>query len=653
MPKLQKIQTDFTWGEVSPRLLGRIDLAAYNKSTQKMVNAYPMIHGGATRRHGTLFVGEVYNSAQKARIVPFVYSTTEAYVLVFNGGKIEFVTDGEFIVSGASRYRLNSPYTEAELPALKYAQAGNIIFLAHPNHKPRQLERVTDTSWILKDVPFTYRAVSDVFFENFALEFKIAQGSVKFVKNDKFTVVTDGASGVTSIAFAGTGNGSMLQARASTFAPAETWTIECNYVDTQRAEFTATGTVSGSPIATWKTGDYPSAVSFHEQRLFFAGTVSSPQNIWASKSGNYSEFTIGYNDNDALAFQIASNSFDQIIHLESARQMIPLTYSGELSLLGGVAGITPTSIKVQPQTYHGSSIVKPMRIATEILFCQRDGRKIRAISYSAVDDANLASDITLFAEHITGSGIDDMTFAQDPDFLGWLVRQDGVLLSLTHSKQFDSTGWARHITDGLFEAVATIPSPTSDEVHMSVKRTINGVTKRFIERFDYLYDVYSDCSLRLTSATPQTVWTGLGHLEGKFIDVVADGVVHPYCQVVSGSITLQYPAYVVVAGLHYDTTIELLHPELGNDASNSSQGRKISVNEIVLRFKDTMNCKVNDYDVPFRKTSDRLDEVVALFTGDKSVGAMGWKTPNNIKIEQVTPMPFTLLAAILKVTVNE
>lgn len=653
MAKLQKIQTDFTWGEVSPRLLGRIDLGAYSKSTQKMLNAYPMIHGGATRRPGTRHIGEVFNSAQKSRLIPFIYSTTQSYVLVFNGGKIEFITDGAFIVSGATRYRLNSPYTEAELPAVKYAQAGNIIFLAHPNHTPKQLERVNDTTWILQDVPFTYRAVSDVFFENFALEFKITQGSVKFIVGDQFVVVTNGAGGISSITKYGTGNGSMLQARSTVGAPAETWYVNCTYVDSQRAEFTVTGSVSGSPIATWKANDYPSAVAFHEQRLFFAGSTSNPQNVWASKSGNYSEFTTGYNDNDGMAFQIAANSFDQIIHLESARQMLPLTYSGEMSLSGGLAGITPTSIKVQPQTYHGSSVVRPIRIGSEVVFCQRDGRKLRAISYSVTEDANVAPDITLFAEHITGSGIQDMTFAQDPDFIAWIVRQDGVLLSLTHSRQYESTGWARHNTEGLFEAVTTIPSSTSDDVHMTVQRTINGVTKRFIERFDYLWDIYTDCSVQLVAGSPTTVFSGLGHLEGKTIDVVADGVVHPQRTVSAGSITLQYPATVVVAGLHYDTTIELLHPEMGGDVGNSSQGRKISVNEIILRFKDTVNCKVNGYDVPFRKTSDRLDEVIPPFTGDKSVSAIGWQSPNNIKIEQVTPMPFTLLATIMKVTVNE
>lgn len=659
MAKLNRIQTDFTWGEVSPRLLGRIDLAAYNKATNKMINAYPLIHGGVTRRPGTVFTGEVYNSAQKAKLIPFIYSTTQSYVLVFNGGKIEFITDGGFIQHVVSNYRIDSPYTEADLADLKYAQAGNIIFLVHPNHKPKQLERVSDTSWILSDIPFTYRAVSEVFFENFALDFKIIQGSVEFVKKtattpgDTFTIVTDGTDQIFSLSYAGTGNGSLLQARTSAGVPAETWTVECTYVDSQRAEFTVTGSVSGSATALWKTGDYPSAVAFHEQRLFLAGTPLNPQHAWASKSGNYAELTIGYNDNDALAFQVNANSFDQIIHLVSARQMLPLTYSGEMSLIGGIAGITPTSIKVQPQTYHGTNNVRPIRIGSEVVVCQRDGRKLRAISYSVTDDANVAPDITMFAEHITGSGISDMTFAQDPDFVAWIVRQDGVLLSLTHSRQHETTGWARHTTEGLFEAITSIPSDVSDDVYMCVQRTIGGVTKRFIEHFDYLWDIYSDCSKLLTAVTAQTVWTGLGHLEGKTVDVVADGALHPQCVVTSGQITLQYAASVVVVGLHYDTTIELLHPELGTDAGNSSQGRKISMHEIILRLKDTVNCKVNGYEVPFRKMNDPLDALLPPFTGDKSIPASGWHSPNNIKIEQVTPMPFTLLAVIMKATVNE
>lgn len=654
MGNLQKIQTDFGWGEISPQMLARIDLAQYHKATKTMVNAFPLTTGGCTRRAGTRYLAEVYNSNQKARLIPFEYSTDNSYMLVFNGGKIEFLKNGVFIKNGQYNYQLNHTYAESELAEITYTQIGNSMFLAHQNHPPRQLQKITDTSWTLTDIVFTCRATTDVSYENAYISFKILGGATKFVVGDKFTF-SNYSGTITNVVKTGTGNGDLAQPTAMPGAPDESWTVQCVYTDSTRQLWSVVGSIHTSPVLTWRAGSYPAAIGFSDQRLWLGGTREFPQTLWATKIGSYFDLTLGSADSDALSFTMSGDNNDQLKHLPVARRLLPMTAAGEYSIAGGVNGtITPSVAKIQSQTRHGSSNVRPVQIGGEVVFVERSGKKLRAISYSVTEDANVAKDITLFADHVVSSGIKDMCFAQDPHYVAWLTRNDGIALTLTLDRTYaDVIGWARHITQGKFENTASIKNYDSTDVYFIVQRTINGVSKRFIERLDY-DDNWTDASLTvaLPVGTKGTTFTGLSHLEGMTVDITADGAFHPTRVVTGGTITLEYPANTVRVGLHYDTVIEILHPEFA-DPNSTVQGRRLSVYEAIFRFKDTINCKVNGYQVPFRTTAVGLDHVIEPFTGDKKVGVIGWRSPMALKIEQVTPMPFTLLGVIMKVAINE
>jgi hypothetical protein len=656
MAKVFKIQSVFTGGEISPRLLARVDVKAYDNSVKTMLNAYPLTHGGAKRRPGSIYVGEVKTVAEKARLLPFVYSKTQSYMVVFNGGKVQFIKDRGFIESSpGTRYEINSPYAEADLPDIEYAQSGNTMFLCHPNHPPKRLTRLSDTNWTLADIPFVHRAVTDQWFENSAIRFKIIGGTTAFSATQTFTVVTNGTGGITSTSgpTGSPGNGAITGVTATVAAPAETWTITCVSATSTRQEWTVSGSVSGTArIHTWTSSNYPAAVSFFEQRLYLAGTPTAPQTIWGSQIGDYTNFTLGALDNDAVMFTIASNKFDQIIHLEAARQLLPLTYGGEFTMQGATAGITPSAVRIRAQTFHGSCAVKPLRIAQEVLFVQRDMKKVRAIAYSVAEDANMAPDITLFAEHITGDGFTDATFTQDPDYIAWFTRADGVLCSLTHMREQSVTAWARHTTVGEFEQVETISESDSDVTYLVVKRTIDGSTVRNVEYFDYQEPAMTDCSVFGESVTAEDEWSGLDHLEGEEVAIVADGVVHPNRTVESGTVTLDFEATEVEIGLPYVTQVELLHPEL-QLADGTVQGRQVRVEEATLRFQDSVGCVVDNYEIPFRQLGDPMDSPIPPFTGDKKVKLLGWRSPRNLSIEQRLPLPWTLLGVVMKVSVAD
>ena len=148
----RKIQASFSNGEVSPRLLARTDIPTYGTGVKTMENAFVLPHGGAKKRNGTIYVGDVSDSTKATRLIPFIYSRTVSYVLVFNNGKIQFIKNGSWVMNGGSRYEISHSYTDAELPELTYAQYGSSMFIAHSNHKPRQLYRGAETSWTLADI---------------------------------------------------------------------------------------------------------------------------------------------------------------------------------------------------------------------------------------------------------------------------------------------------------------------------------------------------------------------------------------------------------------------------------------------------------------------------------------------------------------------
>jgi hypothetical protein len=155
MARAAPIQTNFTAGELSPRLEGRVDLAKYHNGCRVLENMVIHVHGGASRRAGTRFVAEVKDSASPVRLVPFEFSTVQAYVLEFGDGYIRFFRDeGQIESAPGVAYEIASPYGAAELFELAFAQSADVMYLVHPAHAPRRLSRTDHTSWTLEAVDF-------------------------------------------------------------------------------------------------------------------------------------------------------------------------------------------------------------------------------------------------------------------------------------------------------------------------------------------------------------------------------------------------------------------------------------------------------------------------------------------------------------------
>jgi hypothetical protein len=236
------------------------------------------------------------------------------------------------------------------------------------------------------------------------------------------------------------------------------------------------------------SGNYPSAVSYFEQRRCFAGTTNDPQTIWMTKSGTESNFSYGLpvRDDDRIKFKVAAREANTIRHIVPLTQLLLLTGSAEwrVSSVNSDA-ITPSSISVRPQSYVGASNVQPVIINNSLVYCAARGGHIRELGYSWQSSGFVTGDLSLRAAHLFDNyDITDMAYSKAPQPLIWFVSSSGYLIGLTYVPDQQIGAWHWHDTDGVFESCAVVAEGKEDVLYVVVKRVINGSTKRYVERMN-------------------------------------------------------------------------------------------------------------------------------------------------------------------------
>jgi hypothetical protein len=235
------------------------------------------------------------------------------------------------------------------------------------------------------------------------------------------------------------------------------------------------------------SGNYPGAVSYFEQRRVFAGTNNAPQTMWMTRTGTESDISyhIPLIDTDRIAFRVAAREANTIRHLVPLTQLLALTSAAEWRVSPVNSDtITPTTISVRPQSYVGANNVQPSIVNNTVVYCSaRDGH-VRELGYSWQASGFVTGDLALRATHLfDGFDITDMCYSKAPQPLLWFISSTGSMLGLTYIPEQQIAAWHQHETDGDFESCAAVAEGPEDRLYVIVKRTIGGVTKRYVERF--------------------------------------------------------------------------------------------------------------------------------------------------------------------------
>jgi hypothetical protein len=621
----RRLKSSFAAGELAPELYGRSDLRAFENGARRLRNVIIQPTGGVARRPGLAHVATL---AGPARLIPFEFNTEQTYLLVLTEGLLQVFRDDLEVA------RLPGPWSGWMLPQIAYTQNADTLLLFHGEMPPKRITRTSHTSWTMSDFLFSHLPFHN-FHEGVGLAASATTGSVT------------------------------VSATHPVFTPHHVGTrirIETKrlLVTGYTSPFAVTATVEDALTTTAVTGywdetafsavrGWPTCACFHQARLVLGGSRDLPNRLWLSRTGDLGDFDPGSGlDDEAIEFALMSDQVNAIRAVFSGRHLQVFTSGAEWMVSGDP--LTPSSIQLRRQTRIGSLVdrmVPPVDVDGATVFVARSGRAVHEFAYTDVGDAYQANDLGLVARHLVQQPV-SMAYDQTARLLH-LVMQDGSLGTLTLYRAEQVIAWTRQETQGFFRAVAE----TDGRVFAVVERY--GAWR--LERFDAALGL--DAALSGTAAAPQDEWSGLGHLEGLAVGVLADGAPRGEAVVAGGRIVIAPPAGAVQAGLGFSHVIEPLPPQLGlGQGTGAAPVRLVSATFRLLAtpvFSVDLGRGLRA--VPFQRLDTALlDAPPAPFTGDVTLRALGWRRDAMAplwRVEGDAPLPLNLLSVTTDLRMND
>lgn len=668
----------FSGGEISPEMFGRVDLTQYQTGLAEALNFLILPHGPARARKGTQFVNNAKINGKKCALVEFSFNNQQAYALEFGDLYIRFHTLGGTVSVASVPVEVVTPYVEADVFDLHYVQSADVLTIVHPNYPPKELKRTSATSFTLTDISF---------IPSIAAPTGVAIGGTGTGTTSYSYVVT----AVATESLEETGQSATVT-RTNTLTTAGnkndlTWTAVTGAVryyiyklrnglfgfigetdglafsdDNITPDMTRTPPQTVNPFGS--AGNYPGAVTYFEQRRCFAGTNNKPQNFWTTRAGTESNmnYSIPTRDDDAIILRLTARQVSKVEHMIPLSDLLLLTTDGDFRIYTQNSDVfSPNTVAARAQSYNGASNVQPVTTGESAVYVRVQSSRVMEINYDNVAYAFKSNDISIMAPHLFDSyTITDMALTRTPFPIVWVVRNDGVLLGVTYMPSQKVWGWHQHRTDGFVEAIAGIPEGSHDVLYLSVQRTVNGVTKRFIERLDLqeettLIDAFHvDCGLVYDGAATSNV-TGLAHLEGKSVNLLVDGAVHPPKVVTAGAVTLDFAGSKIAVGLPLVADLTTLPITLQAEAF--AQGQVKNVNRVYLRVYRAGEVYVGPRKDKLTRYQDRTDadygSIPALQSEELNIEITpSWTHYGQVCVRNSDPTPMTVLSMVLDVALG-
>ena len=651
---------------------------------------------GTTEANGTWTVAAVSTNSPPpghpaTTYVDLAGSTyTHAYV---SGGTVsEGSTPGTansiwYPMPADGTYQIPNPYAAADLFSIHYVQSADVLTLVHPNYPPVELRRYGATNWVLSTINFqpTITAPTSVTATptgsgGTPVTLQYVVSSVSSTSNLEQSLPST-SIGSCSLDLTVAGNYVTITWTAVTGAQRYNIYKYSNglygYIGqaagTSFQDKNITADISQTPPSLDTTfsggaGYYPQAVGYFEQRRGFAGWTASPQSLLTSRSGTESNicYHIPSVADDRLALRIAAREASAIRHIVPLQDVILLTATNEFRMYASDGNaIQANNVTVKPQAYVGANNVQPCVVANTVLYAASRGGHVREMAYNWQAQSYLTGDISLMAAHLFDyHQIVDMAFAKAPTPILWAVNEAGTLLGLTYVPEQQISAWHHHdTTNGLFESCCTVTENNEDMLYVIVNRTINGVTRRYVERLasrnfaTQADSFYVDCGATYNGAPTMTV-TGLTWLAGQTVNVLGDGAVMPQCVVSNdgtGTITLQTAASKIQVGL--PITADLLTLPFVYAATDYGQGRPKNINKAYLRVYNSSGVfagpDFNNLVQYAQRTVEPYGAPPALVSNEiEIVLDNSWGNSGQLAVRQSDPLPLIVVSLALDVAVG-
>ena len=532
MTRLTYTQTAFNAGEMSPRVGKRVDRDQIRRGLRDLKNFTVTPQGAIERRRGSRFVREVKTSANKTRLIPFIFSDIDSYAMEFGDGYIRFyrnftiVTNGDVGAGGTASdpYEISTSYTVSDLFNIKFVQEGDIMYLTAGGSsvRPQKLSRLGTGQFTIEDFSHSNGAVLDVIEQSLTLTASAVSG----------TGITITAS---STVFEAGHVGSLWELRNTSGTAAS------------RGYFRITGFTSGTSVTADVVGDnlfgtsassywgeaawsgvrgYPKAIAFHESRLAFAGTNEDPLTVWLSKSNaNYEDFDYAdANAADAMTITLSGQKNTIQWLVSDTNFLVAGTYGGVAFVGSGSAttALTPDNVQARNGEDYGSSSVQGLKFSNGIKYIQSAGKRLYQTEYDDISLKYKGFNLSSLHDEILDGGVSEMEAQTEPYEILWMVEDSGQLIGLLQEDEQQVLAYKRYIT-GTVESVCVVPNDGQGQLWLIVKRTIDGSDVRYVEYVEPNRELnyYVDCGVEYNGL--QSIDLTLSATTGTGITVTAAG----------------------------------------------------------------------------------------------------------------------------------
>jgi hypothetical protein len=434
-------------------------------------------------------------------------------------------------------------------------------------------------------------------------------------------------------------------------------------------------------VKFWRLGifsdntGWPVCGVLHEDRLWVAGAMGYPDFVIASNIGNHLAFQQADSidtvfDTSAIVARCGNKLLSRIVWMKSCIEAIRIgTGKDEFVITTSADGaITPRNLKARVTTHRGSSKHEAIFIDNEIVFLQQGQRALYSLSFALTATGVQIYKSTLMSKlgaHLLQPPVVQIVYQQEPHSIIWGRRSDGSVVAMTYSTDEDIFGGHRHDFSANIKDICTVYSPT-DKQHslwMVAMRHINGQDVHYIERLSKFWDygnvlendaIFVDSALRYYGTTPTDKVYGLTHLEGQYLNVLADNIVYKGLgPVTNGMLPLVRMATTIVLGEPMVMQGEIIAPEAGAQ-DGTAQGKSKRPHSVVLRLWESAKGEVGRWDEDhgelmwtpceynFPQDASIPDVTLRTCLTNTVVLPGGYGTLGTVAFRQTDPLPFNV-----------
>lgn len=668
------LKNNLSSGELSPLLWTRTDIQQYANGAKKLLNAIPLVEGGAKKRPGTKYRG-IFPGA--LRLIPFVPNSDNPFLLILG---LESLTVYNPITQEVV-HTTSTPYdTAAKVAAIQVAHSRYRMFFVQGDHPVHRLVCSKDfDAWSFAPFTFVTAPVDEIkTTPNVALKpngtdvgktitltasayptwkstdnYIIGERVVHLLKTWEALADNSGSeptdlntnwqevpwydipifnsSHIGAVVNINGGQVKITEITSGTVATGEVL-VKLN-ADIQAI---AKSWTLNTAAFTDLTG-YPSTVTFFKQRLVFANTKNNPNQLWISAIGNDGDFL--ESTDDASAFSMASSSAqaDNILHLAQRGGVVALTGGSEF-LISSSGAFTPASAQIEQHTTYGAKAnVRPCLVGNELLFVQRGGNRLRALSYRYEVDGLVSPELSAIAPHIAEDhgGIKELTYQQTPYSLVWMVLNDGKVASITLNRDQEMNAWSQHDFGGSVRSICALPQANGNDLCFMLVARKSSVVLEQLDDTSYM-----DCEI---AHNGDLVSRNL-HNVTQYRFNNTDGYFYDDNQPTSGT---------WFAGQPFNMEVEFLPPD-HSQVPSTAMLHKIQAHEVILYIRKSVGGQYNQYELEYKPFNQQAFQNLP-YTGPVNVSMNGWSTLHEmqLKITHNKPLPFHVQSVAMLVSMNE